>query len=700
MSDKPQIQGDGYDVPSNLQQESLAPGTDLQKIDSKMRGSALTVAARHIHAMELTTVGQHGQNPPADVINTQEKRIENSTAREPPTNPSDALQKLVGEHSHQTFANGLDIKRGTDGRYDINEPGAVSYKISADGKSIIREDNAASLGTVSTSKDGQVILDLKGEHPPKTIRIGKDGSVSTSIPEATGERQINYPAHGKWRSTVQQENGRAVETLDQLKLKPGEKIQAADGSTISFENGALKIKRGFIERIADLQGHLVYRDIETRRQRERTTFDAREEPGSNKNTMLYTFPDNSVLGISTAANSPDKISLRLPEHNGSTVEVSGYDGKVENAIIKATRPSLGHFAEAPIYQDDLNHVFGHGQSELVRHHNQANDLPIRAMLAGKKSVFINVDGHSDASKDPVPLEKENIGNWVNAVLQHPEITDFYWVLPSNFKEDEVLAEHFYNGRNTNANLSNSSPDLTIYINKHNGEMSWGKPPKDYNANNSQDYRTVNFRKRTLNELPDMTGQNVLLTTDLDYFDNDNSDTVRNAKVPWQGQQGFADYVRILRAKGVRPFLHVISESPDYTRSEHHNELMKFAYAACDASTNGGDINIANYRNRAVQKEAHYNGVTIPRSANPEYELLHHLSSMDARTTQADQAIVIDTPNDEYSAAIAKTMKIYKVDRPAAEQILQGLDAEDGRVDGIIFPQIIEQDIISKAIKKN
>jgi hypothetical protein len=57
---------------------------------------------------------------------------------------------------------------------------------------------------------------------------------------------------------------------------------------------------------------------------------------------------------------------------------------------------------------------------------------------------------------------------------------------------------------------------------------------------AEKYRVIGIRKRSLSELPNLKGKNVILTTGLDGFDNLGFDTVYGAKVPWQrGKRAFA-----------------------------------------------------------------------------------------------------------------------------------------------------------------
>lgn len=199
--------------------------------------------------------------------------------------------------------------------------------------------------------------------------------------------------------------------------------------------------------------------------------------------------------------------------NRSFIAYAGLDPLAMKKGTYGDRPDLrpgkgdGRLAEAPPWEGTVKEVFGKAAMAIVRNHVEIGDLNLQKIMAEKglpkdaPVTLLNFDAHSDIYSGRGAVDgKENIGNWVNVMLQkNPNITDFYWVMPNDFKDKPEYSHYYYSGKNHDRILADSTPDRTVYINNKTGDFSWDVKPDDFSES---DYRTVGIHKRALQDMPD------------------------------------------------------------------------------------------------------------------------------------------------------------------------------------------------------
>lgn len=459
------------------------------------------------------------------------------------------------------------------------------------------------------------------------------------------------------------------------------------------------------------------RGIDQEHQLEDTTCDQVRGSLSDKSNSSILDHDYDQ-GISVWGISPGRDF----EH---TVKLGLYGNRGLND--KPANTTESNFKPEPAYKGLAKEVFGQSSFELVRNHNQVLDvneadvMQKHGISKDDPVVLINFDSHSDMYLYPMEKDgKESIANWVNTTLaRNPNITDFYWVLPNEFKNNPELHQHFFMDPDksmalddqTRSNLGVVEPNLKVFFNNSTGKMHLYKLPK---GANKDDFRQVNIHKVALDDLPNMKGKNVILSTDLDGFANKGHDTEKKAKVPFQAEQGFENYLKQLKEKGVRPFLHTVSVSPEYLQDEHLNSALDFASLTGEVSRYGMDMNITNERNLIapdrVEKPGEIpqlpSGLTIERDQNKDFQLLYHMFTNDRKTRRPDGAINltgIDKGdgtkfNDELEAGLNRTMQLYGLNRGDAKKLLKRWDAKDGKKDGYLQFQSIEELLVNKCHK--
>jgi hypothetical protein len=357
-------------------------------------------------------------------------------------------------------------------------------------------------------------------------------------------------------------------------------------------------------------------------------------------------------------------------------------------------PFPGKFDKPPAYLSTAQRVFANTSADLGRNHNAILDSDLNQLMKAngigpqEHVSLVNVDAHSDI------LEMGSSGgwaDWVNKMLaKNPNITDFYWVTPNEFAQGDLKKRYFPDKepKEVGIHLQNSGKDKTLFVGI-DGTVLWNNVPYDYKAHPER-YRIVQFHKRTLSEMPDMSGKKVVLSTDLDFFDNRGFDTLGNAKVSFKGDAGFKEYLDALDQKGVRPFFHFISASPEYNTKEHMLDLLRFAAYSIDSSKDKQPLNFTHHNDyRDSGYRSH--GIEEPTQGNRGAEMVWRLFSNDLKTTQPDGRLVLDKANEERTAAIRTAMQLYKVNRTGALKILRNLDAADGTADGVIDFRLINNE---------
>lgn len=357
-------------------------------------------------------------------------------------------------------------------------------------------------------------------------------------------------------------------------------------------------------------------------------------------------------------------------------------------------PTKGTFSKTPDYLPTLQKVFANSFFDFDRNHSAILDTDTKSLMAAKgisataKLTLINVDAHSDMK---LPGQGgELIADWVNNFLtRNSNVENVYWVVPDEFGKDRQKAVFFPDNGSNDDNLRGSVRDLTLYVGKKINSVSIEKP-KDYDEHKDQ-YRTVQFHKRLISELPIMRGENVILTTDLDYFDNNAHHDSLNARVQFQGQNGLKNYVNWLDNKAINPLFHFVSVSPEYINKEHSPELLKFLAYLEESSKLHRALNFTHEHN-FPSEDSPRDGITTQVDGHRGLRLWEELLMNDLKTTQPDGRVVLPkfdqagkpiNPSQEYVTAVKAAEEIYHVRKITAVDILKKLDAADGTLDGII-----------------
>jgi hypothetical protein len=380
-------------------------------------------------------------------------------------------------------------------------------------------------------------------------------------------------------------------------------------------------------------------------------------------------------------------------------------------------------APRPDYFPDMQQVFGNSKYfDMVRNHNQvlstADNLSVTELMDGGTSAqhnhggvdarqlqsataaiqdkpdqpttLLNFDSHSDMWMGPVHEGKESIAQWVNAVLkENPNVNEVYWVIPKDFEKDAKLNSAYFEHKGDIPDgdrvFVHAQPDTTLYLNKESGALS-PKKPDDYSESA---YRTIELHKRTLDELPDFAGKRTAVSIDLDFFDNRGYDTAYGASVKYDGDEGFRALVDTMKDKNLRPEYTTVSASPEYVRSEHMRDLMRFGSLVSDA-TNAEMDAVAVPKQNMVYSSRPHEGIQVDRQGAPGLELTYELFKTDAETVKPDDALDINVKSDELNAALGAVKAIYHTkSEQESKQVLTKLDAMDGSQNGVLEFEAME-----------
>lgn len=448
-----------------------------------------------------------------------------------------------------------------------------------------------------------------------------------------------------------------------------------------------------------------------------------EDNSSSKNDDLFQRVLAEVLDYSSAKPVLESIvapgsdlrmaNYRMEKNEDDPVPGGYYDddgeplhrpGLYGNPADRRASEISGDSKPEPGYQQTLERLFKDTCIfEIVRNHNQALDVNIGGALksAGLNEkdevTLVNFDAHSDLWRGSVRDDACSIAQWVNrAIEQNPQLNEVIWALPNNFYEDPQLRRHFFNEQPKSVGdrgFIRGPSDTKAYLHKETGRFTWDKAPENFAAE-SEKYRVIDIRKRPLSALPDLKGKNVILSTDLDGFDNRGFDTSLGAEVPWKGEKGFSDYLDTLEAKGVKPFMHLVSVSPEYLRKEHMEQLLEFAARAGDATKSKMDqiaTNALNTRYGGV-----HSGIRTEREGKPSLQFLYRMFAADQKSKDPDGILELGSNDPEYKEVIQDARSIFKTDEKGAQKILENFDAKDGKTDGMIEFMSIEGVLVNLA----
>lgn len=376
--------------------------------------------------------------------------------------------------------------------------------------------------------------------------------------------------------------------------------------------------------------------------------------------------------------------LGIPSHyeDDSKLNIPDYAGKRDVWGTDPDKPvadrSPGELKGPPAYLDKLKQVMGNSIFDMGRDHNGILDTDLSKVLqkqglpADAPLTVINVDAHADIYK--APGSTEGIADWGNAMIsKNPNVKDYYWVLPNDFKTDP----NFQPGDGKFNNIFSDAPsDFNAYVNNDTGRIQWGgEQPTDGN------YRTVGIHKRTLDQMDDMKGKNVVLTTDLDHFANRGYDTAGDAKVPWKGEQAFQHYVDVLADKHVQPIFHYASFSPEYTKPESVPELMRFAAYSGEVARPDSAPHLSFHHDKVYPNTpADNDGISVTTDTNSGTRLMQSLFDIDSKTTNPNGLFDTKRPSAKLDAAHEAVQSIYNVDKPGAQRILHNFSDPKGVVD--------------------
>lgn len=385
----------------------------------------------------------------------------------------------------------------------------------------------------------------------------------------------------------------------------------------------------------------------------------------------------------------EKSELReLPEYAGGMEAVFGgskhFDLSRNHNGAKSAF-DLMESQEKSMSGGDHTHVHDHeAEKEQLK---QANK--VISERPDQDTVLINFDSHADAWSGSVSKDTESIAQWVNGVIRdNPNVKEYYWVVPDNFKSDPELRKYYFDHKGPVPEEDNvfvhQPAHMELYFDKQSGALITTGKPKDYSE---EKYRTIQFHKVTIDELPNLKDKRVAMSIDLDYFDNRGYDTSYEATVDWKGDAGFKKFVDSLKEKEIKPIFTTISASPEYVRNDHIGELMRFSSLVSEASLGKMDEVVVPKEHSVYMGEEHA-GVEVKRDSKP-LQLLYDLFKVDSEAKVPTYNLDINQSGPKLERALDLTQKRFGVDRQNALEVLRKLDKADGNENGVVEFERIE-----------
>ena len=268
---------------------------------------------------------------------------------------------------------------------------------------------------------------------------------------------------------------------------------------------------------------------------------------------------------------------------------------------------------------NLTKIFSNAKFvDTFNDHNQMLDAIEYARNNGVNideiDTLINFDTHSDLYINGT-RNHETIADWINSCLsKNPNMTDFYWVVPTNMVYDKEVG-NILNGTDTTsftrdiqgrrtplfrnvgtvADLQNEESVQTYLIGPDDastrGDIRYVTNEDEIAALKQKGYRELKVHICTAENLPSFKGHKVITSLDMDYFSNSGVDTIReyrDNKTAEELNEAMSDFLRTMVEKDIQPVIHGSCFSDDYyLPPEDLKQAEEFAAAILETSPQKG-----------------------------------------------------------------------------------------------------------------
>jgi len=162
--------------------------------------------------------------------------------------------------------------------------------------------------------------------------------------------------------------------------------------------------------------------------------------------------------------------------------------------------------------------------------------------------------------------------------------------------------------------------------------------------------------------------------------------IGDAKIPFEGDEGFERFLNTLREKNIRPILTTACASPEYVDGTRPLQLgrevgvwpyiQEFFYSI-GLHSRTKDLLVGYAHNRATGPSS--GAQNVARSKSKLYQLMYWLEVLDVGTDSPDRRVPMDE-SPEHLAAIQAVKRLYGTDDVGARELLNSLLLDGSTID--------------------
>ena len=256
----------------------------------------------------------------------------------------------------------------------------------------------------------------------------------------------------------------------------------------------------------------------------------------------------------------------------------------------------------------INKIFKNAYIEINTNHNEALNVFENYIKKSGKHVplLINFDTHSD-----VYINRKNdiatIGNWVNFCFNIYKVTEFYWIIPNYIIANSEYSKTYKQKQNSQKGPLLGFDNIDLDLNKvttqkllfnpktieliSKGKLnSINKKCKIFNMKNIEEQLTnlipIDINILTISNLNILSGKEILLSIDADYFCNSGYDTTYRINNRYIKEEELTENINFfldkLSESEINPCAVSLTYSPIYIQRKYYKNIEQFFSAVKNA----------------------------------------------------------------------------------------------------------------------
>ena len=254
-----------------------------------------------------------------------------------------------------------------------------------------------------------------------------------------------------------------------------------------------------------------------------------------------------------------------------------------------------------INTDLINKIFKNSYIEINTNHNEALNVFENYIKKNGKRIplLVNFDTHSD-----VYINKKNyiatIANWVNFCFKNFGVTEFYWIIPNYIIENSEYRKTYQQKTNLRIGPLRCFENIDLDLNKVTKQQFLfdkntnelisinklaliNKKCKIFNMPDIEKQLTslisIDINILTISNLDILSGKEILLSIDADYFCNSGFDTADRINNKYITEKELTENINLfldkLSENEINPCAVSLTYSPIYIQKKYYQNIEQF-----------------------------------------------------------------------------------------------------------------------------